>query len=154
VGNEEQSAAFAHQLSHPLHALCLKARIANCERFVHYEHVWVQMRRNCEPQAQLHSGRIHFDRRVERLRELCEPHDLVEPAPHLHLLIPRIRPYSQMFSRAVSSGCTPEPTSISAPTRPRTRTRPDVGREIREMILRAVVFPAPFGPMIANDSPG
>ena len=47
----------------------------------------------------------------------------------------------------------PVPTSISAPTRPRTRIRPLVGKAIRVASFSAVVFPAPLWPMIANDSP-
>ena len=69
------------------------------------------------------------------------------------LLIPRICPYNQMFSRPVSSGWTAEPTSMSAATRPRIRTRPDVGGEMRAISFSAVLLPAPFGPMRAKLSP-
>ena len=57
-----------------------------------------------------------------------------------------------MFSRPVSSGWKPVPTSSSAPTRPRVRETPEVGYVIRASILRSVVLPAPFGPMTPTTS--
>ncbi len=58
-----------------------------------------------------------------------------------------------MFSRPVSSGWKPVPTSSSEPTRPRSRTRPSVGSVMREMILSSVLLPAPFRPMMPTTSP-
>src|SRR5579872_2302660 len=66
---------------------------------------------------------------------------------------PRMRPYRPTFSRPVSSGCMPVPTSISAPTRPRTASCPDVGYAMRVASFSVVVLPAPLTPMIPNDSP-
>src|SRR5581483_5681600 len=59
-----------------------------------------------------------------------------------------------MFSRPVRSGAIPARTSISAPTRPPTSTRPAVGYITRVRIFRNVDLPAPFEPTSPQDSPG
>src|SRR5271157_5042895 len=59
-----------------------------------------------------------------------------------------------MFSRPVSSGWNPVPTSSRLPTRPWTSTSPSVGSVIRERIFSSVLFPAPLRPMIPTTSPG
>ena len=66
----------------------------------------------------------------------------------------RIAPLRKTFSRPVSSGWNPVPTSSSAPTRPRRRASPSVGGVIRERIFRSVLLPAPLCPMTPNISPG
>src|SRR5574341_1929918 len=58
-----------------------------------------------------------------------------------------------MFSRPLSSGSNPVPTSISEPTRPWISARPLVGSTIRERILSKVLFPAPFRPMMPTICP-
>ncbi len=58
-----------------------------------------------------------------------------------------------MFSRPVSSGWNPVPTSSRLPTRPPSSIRPVVGAVIRLMILRRVLLPAPLRPMIPTTSP-
>ena len=59
-----------------------------------------------------------------------------------------------MFSRPVSSGWKPVPTSSSEATRPRSRTQPSVGSVIRLRIFRSVLLPAPLRPMMPTTSPG
>src|SRR2546423_14420525 len=58
-----------------------------------------------------------------------------------------------MFSRPVSSGWKPVPTSKSEPTRPFTSTSPSVGAVMRERIFKSVDFPAPLRPMMPTTSP-
>ena len=67
--------------------------------------------------------------------------------------MPRIAPFNKMFSRPVSSGWKPVPTSSRLPTLPRISARPAVGSVIRERIFSSVLFPAPFRPMIPTTSP-
>ncbi len=55
-----------------------------------------------------------------------------------------------MFSRPVSSGWKPVPTSSSEPTRPRTVTVPSVGSVTRERILSRVLLPAPLRPTMPS----
>jgi hypothetical protein len=45
------------------------------------------------------------------------------------------------------------PTSISAPTRPRTYAMPPVGYVMRVITLSAVVLPAPLAPISATADP-
>ena len=58
-----------------------------------------------------------------------------------------------MFSRPVSSGWKPVPTSSSAATRPRVRETPAVGAVIPARILRMVLLPAPLRPTMPSASP-
>src|SRR5262245_21805502 len=62
-------------------------------------------------------------------------------------------PFRNTFSRPVSSGWNAAPSSRSGATRPRTRTRPVVGRSTRATTFRSVLLPAPFRPMSAKTSP-
>ncbi len=68
--------------------------------------------------------------------------------------MPRMAPLRKMFSRPVSSGWKPVPTSSRLPTRPRISARPVVGSVIRDRILSSVVLPAPLRPMMPTTSPG
>src|SRR5450759_592409 len=67
--------------------------------------------------------------------------------------MPRMAPFMKMFSRPVSSGWKPVPTSSSGRTRPRICTSPNVGSVMRASILSNVLLPAPFRPMIPTTSP-
>ena len=58
-----------------------------------------------------------------------------------------------MFSRPVSSGWKPVPTSSSEPTRPVTSAQPAVGSVIRERIFSSVLLPAPLWPIRPTTSP-
>jgi hypothetical protein len=58
-----------------------------------------------------------------------------------------------MFSRPVSSGWKPVPTSSRAATRPRVRLVPLVGVVMRMSTLSIVLFPAPLRPTIPTASP-
>ena len=58
-----------------------------------------------------------------------------------------------MFSRPVSSGWNPVPTSSSDPTRPLVTPRPVVGGVIRARIFSMVLLPAPLRPMMPTVSP-
>ena len=62
--------------------------------------------------------------------------------------MPRIAAVSKMFSRPVSSGWKPVPTSSSEPTRPTVSPRPDVGGVMRARIFSSVLLPAPLRPMM------
>ena len=62
-------------------------------------------------------------------------------------------PFRKMFSRPVSSGWKPVPTSSSEPTRPRISARPVVGAVMRDRIFSSVLLPAPLRPMMPTTSP-
>src|ERR1043166_5982827 len=59
------------------------------------------------------------------------------------LLMPRMAPLRYTFSRPVSSGWKPVPTSSKLPTRPWSCTSPVVGSVIWLRTFRSVAFPAP-----------
>ena len=67
--------------------------------------------------------------------------------------MPRMAPFRKMFSRPVSSGWKPVPTSSRLATLPLMRTLPSVGSVIRLKILRRVDFPAPLRPIMPIRSP-
>ncbi len=58
-----------------------------------------------------------------------------------------------MFSRPVSSGWKPVPTSSREPTRPWISAVPLVGSVMRESILSSVLLPAPLRPIMPTTSP-
>src|SRR5215210_1189987 len=68
--------------------------------------------------------------------------------------MPRIRPFSIMFSRPVNSALNPAPSANSATSRPFTSTVPSVGCRMPETMLRRVLLPAPLRPMIPRVVPG
>jgi hypothetical protein len=68
-------------------------------------------------------------------------------------LIPRMAPFRETFSRPVSSGWNPVPTSRSDVTRPRVRATPLVGSVILLMTFNRVLLPAPFRPITPRASP-
>src|ERR671916_80999 len=67
--------------------------------------------------------------------------------------MPRIRPFSMMFSRPVNSELNPAPSANSATSRPFTSTVPSVGCRMPETMLRSVLLPAPFRPMMPRVVP-
>src|ERR1039458_8641968 len=69
------------------------------------------------------------------------------------LVMPRIAPLRKTFSRPVSSGWNPVPTSNRDAMRPLTFTSPLAGAVTRERIFSNVLLPAPFRPIIPKISP-
>jgi hypothetical protein len=67
--------------------------------------------------------------------------------------MPRIAPFRYTFSRPVSSGWKPVPTSSRLPTRPRISARPPDGVVMRVRIFRSVDLPAPLRPMTPSAFP-
>ena len=66
-------------------------------------------------------------------------------------VMPRMAPLRKMFSRPVSSGWKPVPTSSRLATRPRMLMRPLVGSVMRLRIFSRVDLPAPLRPMMPDD---
>src|SRR5258708_7068580 len=62
-------------------------------------------------------------------------------------------PFKYVFSRPVSSGWKPVPTSSNEPTRPESSIRPVVGVVMRERTLSSVLLPAPLRPITPMTSP-
>src|SRR4029450_1902326 len=68
-------------------------------------------------------------------------------------VMPRMAPFRNTFSRPVSSGWKPVPTSSRLATRPLIESRPSLGSVMRDRILSSVVLPAPLWPMMLTTSP-
>ena len=62
-------------------------------------------------------------------------------------------PLMNTFSRPLTSGWNPAPSSIRADTRPATRTSPRVGRAMPATSFSRVLFPDPFRPMTPHVAP-
>jgi hypothetical protein len=62
-------------------------------------------------------------------------------------------PLMNTFSRPEISGWKPAPNSISADTRPSTRTVPEVGLVIPATTFSAVLLPEPFRPITPKVEP-
>ena len=60
---------------------------------------------------------------------------------------------TKMFWRPVNSGLNPLPSSSRAATRSGRSTRPALGWSTPARICKSVLLPAPFRPMMPNDSP-
>src|SRR3954452_23191229 len=69
------------------------------------------------------------------------------------LRMPRMAPFMKMFSRPVSSGWKPVPTSSRLPVLPCMTAWPRVGSVIRLRIFSRVVLPAPLWPMTPSACP-
>ena len=78
----------------------------------------LEMRGDGERQPHVHAAGVALHRRVDELLDLGEGDDLVELAADLRRRMPRMAPFRKMFSRPVSSGWKPVPTSSRLPTRP------------------------------------
>jgi hypothetical protein len=80
VAYEEDRSPRAGNLFHPIDAASLICGIADSKDFVDQEDLGLQMGRNSECQAYVHTTRIAFHRGVQELLDLREGHDFVELA--------------------------------------------------------------------------
>src|SRR6185436_435650 len=72
-------------VAHLLKTLLLKLRIADCEHFVDQQHFRLEMRRDAKRKPHVHTTRIAFHRRVEKLLNFSKAGDLVKLAVDLGL---------------------------------------------------------------------
>ena len=122
------------------------------QNLVDEQDLGLEVRGDGEGEAHVHAARVALHRRVDEALDPGEVDDLVEARARSRAAsCPRIAPFRKMFSRPVSSGWKPVPTSSSVPTRPCSSMRP-VGRlVIRASTFSSVLLPAPFGPMMPTD---
>jgi hypothetical protein len=67
VGNEEDGSPSLPQFADSVEAFGLERDIACGQDFVKQQNVRIEMRRNGEAQANLHAGRVAFDRHLDVL---------------------------------------------------------------------------------------
>src|ERR1039458_435556 len=111
------------------------------------------MRGHGKGQPHIHAAAVAFDRRVQKLFHARKIHYLVKLPFIFPLGIPQNRALRKTFSRPVSSGWNPVPTSNRDAMRPLTFTSPLAGAVTRERIFSNVLLPAPFRPIIPKISP-
>ena len=154
VADEQDGAAAAGDLRHPVEAARLELGIAHRQDLVDHQDLGFEMGRHREGQPGIHADGVALDRRVDELLDAGEVDDLVEAPAHLDLRSCRGWRRSGRCSRGrVSSGWKPVPTSSRLVTRPSISTRPSVGSVMRDRILSSVVLPAPLWPMMLTSSP-
>ena len=116
-------------------AFTLKFDVADGEDLVDEEDFGFEMGGDGEGQADVHAGGVVLDGSVNEFFGFSEGHDFVELTAISALDMPRMAPGRKVFSRPVSSGWKPVPTSRSEPTRPWISAQPAVGRVMRESML-------------------
>ena len=121
VADEEDRPPLAPELGHrPRHRRWNSASpTASTSSTI--DDVGLDVRRDREGEPEVHPGRVALERRVEEALDARELDDVVEAPRTSRRDMPRTTPFRKMFSRPVSSGWKPVPTSSSAPTRPRMR---------------------------------
>ena len=106
-------------LRHAVEAARLELGVADRQHLVDHQDLGLEMRRHREGEPDIHADRVALDRRVEELLDAGEGDDLVEAvAASRPGVMPRMAPFRKMFSRPVSSGWKPVPTSSRLATRP------------------------------------
>ena len=93
---------------------CWNSRVADGEHLVDEQDLRLEVRGDREREPHVHPARVALHRRVEEPLDLGELDDLVELARRSpRVRMPRIAPFRKTFSRPVSSGWKPVPTSSS-----------------------------------------
>ena len=112
------------ELLHPAEAAPLELGVADGEHLVDEQDLGLEVRGDREREAHVHAARVALDRRVEEPARRPENSTISSNLPlDLASLHPEDRPFRKTFSRPVSSGWKPVPTSSRLPTRPRISAR-------------------------------
>src|SRR5260370_958763 len=85
MGDEDDGAAGAGDVTHFAHALLLKTDVADGEDFIDEENFRLEMGGDGEGQAHVHAGGVVLDGGVDEFFELGEGHDFIEFADDLRL---------------------------------------------------------------------
>ncbi len=132
---------------HLAQTFALKLRIAYGQNFVDNQNLWIR----CAATANASLTYIPLLYRFTGVsRNVSTPANSTISSNFRLIsvrLMPRIAPFKNTFSRPVSSGWNPVPTSSRLAIRPRRVTRPEVGSVMRLRILSKVLLPAPLRPM-------
>ena len=124
VGDDHDRASLVLELVHPVEALALERLVADGEHLVDEQDVGIDVHGDREAEPHVHARRVVLHLLVDEPLELGELDDVVEPRSISVRLSPRIEAFMYTFSRPVSSGWKPAPSSSSDASRPRTRSRP------------------------------
>jgi hypothetical protein len=110
--HEDDRLAFVHEPFHGGHAPLLKVGVADGKDLVQQEDVRIEIGGDGEPEPHVHAGRVVLDRHVDEMFEARIFHDRVINPSISARVRPWIDAFSTTFSRPVSSGWNPTPSSI------------------------------------------
>jgi hypothetical protein len=116
-----------------------KAGVADGEDFVDDEDFRLEVGGDGEGEADVHAAGVALDGGVEEFSTSAKATISSNLRVISARVMPRMAPLRKMFSRPVSSGWKPVPTSRRLATRPRISMRPLVGSVMRERILSRVL---------------
>ena len=129
VGDEDDRAVGVANLVEDVGALLLEGGVADREDLVDQEDLGVGLDHHREGEPDQHPRRVVLQLHVDEFLQLGElEHGLRGGPAHRAVARPIITPFSSTFSRAVSSGLKPTPSSMKGARRPAIRTRPGIGR--------------------------
>ena len=78
--DEDQRGSLLQDVAQALEATLLERGVADGQHLVHEQHVGLEERGDAEAEPHLHADRVELDLPVDRLMELRELDDVVEPA--------------------------------------------------------------------------
>ena len=153
MAHEDDRLALAVQPGELLGALLAEGVVDHREDLVEDIDVRGEADGGCEREPRLHAARVALDRSVEVALDPGELRDPVHLGRIAWLLSPRMVPSSTTFSRPVSSGWKPAPTSSSGMRRPQTSIFPVSCIAIPEISWVSVDLPDPLAPTMPKNSP-
>ena len=125
VGDEDDRPLGVADLVEDVGALLLEGGVADREHLVDQEDLGVGLDHHREGEPDQHPRGVVLQFHVDELLELGELEHRAEAAAAPRAgCRPIITPFSSTFSRAVSSGLKPTPSSMKGARRPAIRTRP------------------------------
>ena len=155
VGDQHDRLARVALLVEDVHALLRERGVAHGEHLVDQHDVGVRLDHHREGQAHHHPRGVVLQLELDEVLELGELEDRVEPRARPRACVRPIRtPLITPFSRAVSSGLKPTPSSMNGASRPGHPDRPGVGTgRCSARTFSSVLLPEPFWPTIPKNSP-
>ena len=119
VRDEQDRAPFALEALHPLETLALERLVTDREHLVDEEDVGIDVHGDREPEPDVHTRRVVPHLHVDELLEPANATISSNTELMSRFERPRIEAFMKMFSRPVSSGWKPAPSSSNAASRPR-----------------------------------
>src|SRR6185436_1755509 len=83
--NEQHGSPALRYVAHLTQTFLLKLCITDCQDFVHYQNLRLQVRGNRESETYIHAGGITFNRGIKKLFDFRKSYDLVKLSLDLRL---------------------------------------------------------------------
>ena len=118
VTDKQHRPTLSGDALHLTETLLLERRVTDREHFVDDQDLRLEVGGDGERKSHVHAARVALDGSVQEL-PISEKSTISSNLRVISTLVmPRIAPFRKMFSRPVSSGWKPVPTSSRLPTRP------------------------------------